>query len=83
MGILNSTGDYLMNLDADDKLLNNECLKKLYKYTKFYKTDIIQFLIQRDPLFENQTKYFSYLNKIQLNSPDFIITNKIVKKELS
>ena len=82
MGILNSTGDYLMNLDSDDKLINNDCLKKLYKKARYFKTDFLQFLIKRIPLFENQTEYFDYLNKNQLNMEDYIITNKLVKREL-
>ena len=82
MGILNSTGYYLMNLDSDDKLVDDYSLKILYKNQKYYKTDIIYYLIKRVPLFKNQTKLYDYINKNQLNSEDYIITNKLIKREL-
>ena len=82
MGILNSTGEYLMNLDSDDKLINNNCIKKLYKKTRYFNADYLQFLIKRIPLFENQTEYYDKMNKNQLNEEDYIITNKLVKREL-
>ena len=34
MGILNSTGEYLMNLDPDDKLISKNDLYNLYKMAK-------------------------------------------------
>ena len=71
-----------MNLDSDDKLINNNCIKKLYKKTRYFNADYLQFLIKRIPLFENQTEYYDKMNKNQLNEEDYIITNKLVKREL-
>ena len=43
MGILNSNGEYLMNLDSDDELNDNECLEYLYNKSQIYKADIISY----------------------------------------
>ena len=43
MGILNSTGEYLMNLDSDDEISDNECLEYLYNQTKINNVDMISF----------------------------------------
>ena len=45
MGILNSTGEYLMNLDADDQINGDECLEYLYNQTQLHKIDIIQYSV--------------------------------------
>ena len=82
MGILNSTGDYLMNLDPDDKLVSKNDLKLLYTASKSKKNDIILFLIKRIPVNKSDTDYFQYLDKNQLNMTDDHITNKLVKKEV-
>ena len=43
MGILHSSGDYLMNLDPDDELVGEDALEYLYNKTIFSKADIISF----------------------------------------
>ena len=37
MGILNSSGEYLMNLDSDDEINDNDCLEYLYNKTHLFK----------------------------------------------
>ena len=43
-GILNSKGEYILSIDADDFLLNN-ILIKAYETAKYYDLDIVQFYI--------------------------------------
>ena len=45
MGILNSTGKYLMNLDSGDEMNDNQSLEYLYNQTQLLKVDIIQFSV--------------------------------------
>jgi len=45
MGIFNSSGEYLMNLDPDDELNDCNDLKYLYNKAKISKADIIAFNI--------------------------------------
>ena len=40
MGILNSTGEYLLNLDPDDVINGEDSLEYLYNQSKFYNLDI-------------------------------------------
>ena len=82
MGILNSTGEYLLNIDPDDTLINNNDLNCLYKHLKTKKYDMIVYLIKRIAVYERDVKYFKYLDDTQLNRSDYYITNKIVKKEI-
>jgi len=82
MGISNSTGEYLMNLDPDDKLSNNNDLSTLYKYSKNKKYDLITFLIKRIPTNKKDVEFFKYLDETQLNRTDWYITNKLVRKEI-
>ena len=43
MGILNSNGKYLLNLDPDDELEGDSNLEQLYQMTQNSKIDIISF----------------------------------------
>ena len=43
MGILNSSGEYLMNLDPDDEIKGVDSLEYLYKLSKNLNLDIISF----------------------------------------
>ena len=45
MGILNSRGEYLMNLDPDDEFKDNDSLEYLYNQTILTHVDIISFNI--------------------------------------
>ena len=46
MGILNSTGEYLMNLDPDDVIYGEDSLEYLYNQSKIYNLDIISFYVK-------------------------------------
>ena len=43
MGILNTSGEYIMNLDSDDEISDNECLEYVYNQTHIFKADILAF----------------------------------------
>ena len=93
MGIINSSGKYIMNLDSDDELNDNECLEYLYNQFQKYKVDIINYSV----LF----KETNYINKCPNNNEivtqpklyntlfseggeirDYLIGNKIMKREV-
>ena len=94
MGILNSSGEYLMNLDSDDEINDDECLEYLYNKNKYLKADIITFglLNKKNNLiykcnFTNQIfqqpQMFNYIfNKYTDNVRDYLITNKLIKKDV-
>ena len=82
MGIINSTGDYLMNLDADDKLTNDNSLKLIYNRIKPINDGYLRYLINRIPAKKNETFIFDILNKNQLNFEDFLISNKLIAKDI-
>ena len=60
MGILNSTGKYLMNLDPDDKLINNNDLQELYQTAELNNNDILIYLIKRIAVNSFDIEYFKY-----------------------
>lgn len=93
MGILNSNGEYLMNLDPDDEINGKNSLKLLYNTAKNFNLDMLIFLSINTKSNEKSWKYFEP-NKI-VNQPriyqsafkngrlnDYLITNKLLKKEL-
>ena len=92
MGILNSKGEYLMNLDPDDELEGPGNLKYLYKIAKKSEIDLISFgIIIKNGLKRSKKVFCSKINKIQ-NQPeiinshykyyDYLIWNKLVKKKV-
>lgn len=94
MGILSSSGEYLMNLDSDDELNDYNCLKNLYNKAKRYNIDIINFIFMD----KKQNKAINNCNKINivLKQPelffsifhtnneikDYNIWNKLIKREI-
>jgi hypothetical protein len=60
MGVLNSTGEYLMNLDPDDELEGKDNLEYLYQKTKHSQIDVISF-----------GAYFKGLNRVMLKCKNF------------
>ena len=60
MGVLNSTGEYLMNLDPDDELEGKDNLEYLYQKTKHSQIDVISF-----------GTYFKGLNRVMLKCKNF------------
>jgi hypothetical protein len=92
MGILNSSGEYLVNLDPDDMINGQDTLEFLYNKAKFDNLDIISFnvwdqkhkriikCIEKNNIIR-QPKLFSSIfrnNRIR----EFIIYNKLIKKEI-
>ena len=92
MGIINSKGEYLMNFDPDDELARPDNLEYLYKIANKLKVDIIEFGFERKNKKKSEKHIFcSNFNNIQfkpdifisgIKNRDYLIWNKIVKKEL-
>jgi hypothetical protein len=94
MGILNSSGEYLMNLDADDELKGYNSLKYLYYKAIRYNIDIITFSFEDKKnnkninicknlnIIQKQPKLFSSIFSSDNNIKDFFIWNKIIKREI-
>ena len=93
MGILNSTGEYLMNLDPDDVIYGEDSLEYLYNQSKIYNLDIISFYVKekkynsiikckgKNQILQQQNLFssiFSYTHIIT----DYLIWNKLIKKEI-
>lgn len=89
MGILNCTGDFIMNLDPDDQFISENNLKFLYKKSQKYNSDLIEFLLKKlvvhnisslcyyIKLIWIKNIYYKWTNKI-----DILITNKFIKKDI-
>ena len=94
MGILNSKGEYLMNLDPDDFLRGKHSLEIIYNKAKSKNVDILSFgvyaqviskkffkcsifnqLIIQPKIFESIFTSYNSLN-------DFLLVNKLIKREL-
>ena len=82
MGILNCTGEYVMNLDPDDQLEGKDNLKILYNYSKENNLDFVRFLHKRVSKNKLYIKIFDFRDKIQLKKPDYYITNKFIKRNV-
>ena len=81
MGIINCTGEYMMNLDPDDRLDGIDNLEFLYNTSKSSDLDFIRYLIKIIPLNEAEVKRVDNLIKINLKK-DYLITNKFIKKKI-
>ena len=81
-GIINSKGDYLMNLDPDDKLEGNNNLKALFNKAKKSNLDYIRFLVKRLPTNKEDFDKAKRYSKLQLKNLDYLITNKFIKKRI-
>ena len=94
MGILNSKGDYIMNLDPDDELEGKDNLKYLYDKVLKYRVDVISFaslfkinnkICIKCSNFHKILRYPKIL-KSAFNSTnilnDYLIWNKLIKREL-
>ena len=82
MGIINSRGEYLLNLDPDDKFESNSDLKLLYNKAKKSNLDYIIYLVKRIPRFKSESKDYKLRNQLQLQSEDYLITNKFIKRKI-
>ena len=95
MGILKSSGEYLMNLDPDDELISNINLEYLYNQSLISKPDIINFdlldtgskninIIKKCTNYEiqKQPKLFNESFGYDNIVYDGLVCNKLVKKEV-
>ena len=94
VGILKSSGEYLMNLDADDELKGHNSLKYLYFKAIRYNIDIITFsfaykkynkninICDNFNVIQKQPKLFFSIFSSDNNIKDFFIWNKIIKREI-
>ena len=94
MGIINSTGEYVMNLDPDDQFEGIHNLEILYKLAKNEGADIILYLLKKHQPTEVYQPNISEINKgidpniSSYKSPkkiirvDYLITNKFSKREV-
>ena len=82
MGIINSTGEYVMNLDPDDKFSDNNSLETLDNKTKKDNLDLIIFLIKRIPSNEREKNLTLKENKFQFLNKDYRITNKLIRRKI-
>jgi len=93
MGVINSKGDYIMDLDPDDEILNDSDLEYLYSNTNNSHIDIINYGlitiysngVKKKHIFcnlFNDTLFQPKLFDKYISDPDFFITNKMVKKEV-
>ena len=93
MGILNSSGDYLMDLDPDDIINDNESLEYLYNQSQLTKVDIIQFSVffkdinwtykcTYNKKILRQPKLFKSIFSKSFKLTDSLIVNKLIKKEI-
>ena len=92
MGIMNSSGEYLMNIDPDDILNGKNCLQKLYNIANLNNVEVITFSFYNKN--KNHLKCSSRNKKIKqpllMESAyhknfiyDDILWNKLVKKKLA
>ena len=82
MGILNSSGEYLMNLDPDDKLVSSNNLQLLYKTMTSKDLDLIVYKIKRIALNQTEKILYKYMDDNQFYVIDDHITNKLIKKNV-
>ena len=92
MGILNCSGEYVLNLDPDDMFSNMYNLEKLYNTAKKNNTDLIIFRLKKIKMYEIMISQFNRIikdfksNKNNFNSKKIkkssLITNKFMKREI-
>lgn len=93
MGIINTTGEYVMNLDPDDQILDDKDLESLYLKSKKLKLDMIKFLVKKIYMKHKYNNTFlnkrikeirnnSFDSKIPINREYPLITNKFIHKNI-
>ena len=93
MGILNCSGEYLMNLDPDDEIKGEDSLEYLYKQSKYLDLDIISFnaldkksnsiikCIGKNIMYKQPDLFYSLFNRKNVIR-EYAIWNKLIKKEI-
>ena len=93
MGMINSSGEYLMNLDPDDTFYDYRNLELLYNLAKMNNTDVIIFRIKKfyQNAINNKSvkieskrirKLYSNINNKEKWKIHQLITNKIIKRSI-
>ena len=90
MGIIHSSGEYLMNLDPDDELDDSNNLEYLYKKITKYKADIISFSVISKSNMKIINLCNTFYTKIEqpklfeevYDKTDYFIVNKLMKREI-
>ena len=94
MGILNSSGEYLMNLDSDDELNGQDSLEFLYNKAILSNVDLITFsffyekknrtinICDNINIIQQQPEIFISIFQSNNNIKDYFIWNKIIKREI-
>ena len=94
MGIIHSSGEYLLNLDPDDELDDSDNLEYLYKKAVTFNVDIISFnyylksenksinLCNDFDHVIRQPKIFESIFSDDFILRDYLIWNKIIKKDI-
>lgn len=90
MGILNSTGEFLMNLDPDDEFYEKNNLEYLYTIAKTYNVDVLNFSYKKRNKILSKCNctlkiiQFPHLFITAFNKhhklKDFLIWNKFIKR---
>ena len=93
MGILYSSGEYLLNLDADDEINGEDTLEYLYNTILSSKADIISFnaldkkrnniikCIRKNQYLKQPELYLSIFGKNDVII-EYVIWNKLIKREI-
>ena len=93
MGILNSSGEYIMNLDPDDMLGDKESLEYLYNRAKYLNIDTIVFDLynenekktikcEKNKIIQKQPELFDSIFAENNLIKDYLIVNKLIKKNI-
>jgi glycosyltransferase involved in cell wall biosynthesis len=92
MGILKTTGEYILNVDPDDLLYENNVLEYLYKIANQFKVDVISFGILENQKYSLKCKNIkqilkqpkileqAFSHKHYLK--DYLLWNKLIKRNL-
>ena len=92
MGILKTTGEYIIDVDPDDSLYENNALEYLYEIANKFRVDVVSFGFMNnhiitftctnyDKIFK-QPKIFEHAFSKNNLIKDFLLWNKLVKRKL-
>jgi glycosyltransferase involved in cell wall biosynthesis len=92
MGILKTTGEYIINVDPDDLLYGNDVLEYLYKIADKFKVDVLSFGFLDHNKYSlkckninqilKQPKIFKHAFSSNNYVKDYLLWNKLIKRKL-
>jgi len=92
MGILKTTGEYIINVDPDDSLYKNDALEYLYKIADKYKLDVLSFGFLDNHKYSlkckninqilKQPKIFEQAFSSNNQFKDYLLWNKLIRRKL-